>query len=71
MQHTFIFGALTPTYPTMQAAGLGQCKTCRRLEEVAKPVGVDNCRLRMPLKLAPAVRGTVTGHRLGALGGGG
>ena len=32
------------------------------------------CRLQMPLKLALAVRETVTGHRLGALegrGGGG
>ena len=43
----------------------------RRLEEVAKAVGGGYCRLQMPLKLAFAVRGTVAGHRLGALEGGG
>ena len=43
----------------------------RRLEEVAKAVGGGYCRLQMPLKLALGVRGTVTGHRLGALEGGG
>ena len=42
----------------------------RRLERVAKAVGGGYCRLQMPLKLAPAVRGTVAGHRLGALVGG-
>ena len=44
-----------------------------RLEEVAKAAGGGYCRLQMPLKLALAVRGTVAGHRLGALeeGGGG
>ena len=41
----------------------------RRLEEVTKAVGGGYCRLQMPLKLAVAVRGTVAGHRLGALGG--
>ena len=39
----------------------------RRLEEGAKAVGGGYCRLRMPLKLALGVRGTVAGHRLGAL----
>ena len=43
----------------------------RRLEEVAKAVGGGYCRLQMPLKLALGVRGTVAGHRLGALEGGG
>ena len=45
-----------------------------RLEVVAKAVGGGYCRLRMPLKPALGVRGTVAGHRLGALegwGGGG
>ena len=47
----------------------------RRLEEVAKAVGGGYCRLQTPLSLALAARGTVAGHRLGALegrrGGGG
>ena len=45
----------------------------RRLEEVAKAVGGGYCRLQMPSRLALGVRGTVAGHRLGALeeGGGG
>ena len=43
----------------------------RRLEEVAKAVGGGYCRLQMPLKLALGVRGTVAGHRLGALERGG
>ena len=44
----------------------------RLLEEVAKAVGGGYCRLQMPLSPAfVAVRGTVAGHRLGALGGGG
>ena len=43
----------------------------RRLEEVAKAVGGGYCRLQMPLTLALGVRGTVAGHRLGALEGGG
>ena len=42
----------------------------RRLEEVAKAVGGGYCRLQMPLKLALGARGTVAGHRLGALEGG-
>ena len=44
-----------------------------RLEEVAEAVGGGYCRLQMPLSLAPGVRETVAGHRLGALerGGGG
>ena len=40
------------------------------LEEVVKAVGGGYCRLQMPLKLALGVRGTVAGHRLGALEGG-
>ena len=39
--------------------------------EDAKAVGGGYCRLHMPLKLALAVRGTVAGHRLGSLEGGG
>ena len=42
----------------------------RRLEEVAKAVGGGYCRLQMPLRPALGVRGTVGGHRLGALEGG-
>ena len=41
----------------------------RRLEEVAKAVGGGYCQLQMPLKPALAFRGTVAGHRLGALEG--
>ena len=41
----------------------------RRLEEVAEVVGGGYCRLQMPLRLALGVRGTVAGHRLGALEG--
>ena len=48
-----------------------QRRLSRRLEEVAKAVGGGYCRLQMPLRLALAVRGTVAGHRLGALEGGG
>ena len=33
----------------------------RRLEEVAEAVGGGYCRLRMPLRLAPGVRGTEAG----------
>ena len=43
----------------------------RRLEEVAKAVGGGYCQLQMPLKLALGIRGTVAGHRLGTLPGGG
>ena len=39
----------------------------RRLEEVAKAVGGGYCRLQIPSKPAPGVRGTVAGRRLGAL----
>ena len=42
-----------------------------RLEEVAEAVGGGYCRLRMPLRLAIGVRGTVAGRRQGALEGGG
>ena len=38
---------------------------------VVKAVGGGRCRLQMPLRPALAVRGTVAGHRLGALEGGG
>ena len=48
-----------------------QARLGRRLEEVAKAVGGGYCRLQMPLRLALAIRGTVAGHRLGALEGGG
>ena len=40
-----------------------------RLEEVVKAVGGGYCRLQMPLRRALGVRGTVAGHRLGALEG--
>ena len=43
----------------------------RRLEEVAEAVGGGCCRLRIPLKPALGVRGTVAGQRVGALEGGG
>ena len=46
-----------------------QQRLYRRLEEVAKAVGSGYCWLQMPLKLAPAVRETVAGHRLGTLEG--
>ena len=42
-----------------------------RLEEVAEAVGGGYCRLQMPSRPALGVRGTVPGHRLGALEGGG
>ena len=43
----------------------------RRLEEVAEAGGGGYCRLPTPLLPALGVRGTVAGHRLGALEGGG
>ena len=43
----------------------------RRLEEVAEAVGGGYCRLRMPLKLALGVRGTVAGCWLCGGGDGG
>ena len=42
----------------------------RRLEGVAEAVRGGSFRLQMPSRLALAVRGTVAGHRLGALEGG-
>ena len=48
-----------------------QKRLAGRLEEVAKAVGGGYCRLQTPLKPALGVRGTVAGHRLGALKGGG
>ena len=41
------------------------------VEGVAKAVGGGYCRLQMPWRPALGVRGTVAGHRLGALEGGG
>ena len=66
----------TPPPPRDALDGKGpqrrpQQRLGRRLEEVAKAVGGGYCRLQIPLKLAFAVRGTVAGHRLGALRGGG
>ena len=43
----------------------------RRLAAVVRAVRGGYCRLQMPLRLALGVRGTVAGHRLGALEGGG
>ena len=43
----------------------------RRLEGVAKAVDGGYCRLRIPLKPALGISGTVAGRRLGALEGGG
>ena len=65
-----------PSLPRDALEGMGpqrrpQKRVDRRLEEVAKAVGGRYCRLQMPLKLVPAVRDTVAGHRLGALEGGG
>ena len=51
--------------------GRPQKRSDKRLEEAAKAVGGGYCRLQMPLRLAFAARGTVAGHRLGALEGGG
>ena len=70
-------GHRTPPLPPRDAVeGKGpqrrpQRRSGRRLEEVAKAVGGGYCRLQMPLRLALGVRGTVAGHRLGALEGGG
>ena len=46
----------------------GSARGWRRLP---KRLGGDYDRLQMPLRLALAVRGTVAGHRLGTLEGGG
>ena len=48
-----------------------QKRSDRRLEEVVKAVGGGYCRLQMPLDRHVPFRGTVAGHRLGALEGGG
>ena len=48
-----------------------QKRVDRRLAEVAKAVESGYCRLRMPLRLALGVRGTVAGRQLGALEAGG
>ena len=64
-------------WPSPRAASEGkgpqrppQRRLGRRLEEVAEAVGGGYCRLQMPLRLALGVRGTVAGHRLGAVAGG-
>ena len=69
---------LCPTVPppsdALEGKGperLPQRRLKRRLEEVAKAVGGGYCRLQMSLKPALGVRGTVAGHRLDALEGGG
>ena len=49
---------------------IGPRRPQKRLEEVVKAVGGGYCRLQIPLKPALGVRGTVAGHRLGALEGG-
>ena len=64
-----------PPPPTDASEGKGperrpQKRLGRRLEEVAKAVGGGYCRLQIPLKPALGVKGTVAGHRLGALEGG-
>ena len=71
--------ALTPTWgPGGRDALEGngpqrrfQKRLNRRSEEVAEAAGGGYCRLQMPLRMALGVRGTVAGHRLGALEGGG
>ena len=72
-------GAIVPPPPPRNPPPQG----CVRLGETveAAPEAVTQavgggcqrgyCRLQMPLKLAFAVKGTVTGHRLGTLEGGG
>ena len=61
---------LCPPPPGMHWKGRPpQKRLGRRLEEVAKAVGGGYCRLPMALRLALGVRGTVAGHRLGALEG--
>ena len=64
-------GPGTATHGIAFIQGRPQRRLGRRLEEVAKAVGGGYCRLQMPLRLALGVRETVTGHRLGALEGGG
>ena len=65
--------SVSPTRDALEGRGpqrQPQRRLGRRLEEVAKAVGGGYCRLQMPLKPALGVRGTVAGHRLGALEGG-
>ena len=69
-------GRRVPTRDTLEGKAprrRPQRRLGRQLEEVAKAVGGGYCQLQMPLSLALGVRGTVAGHRLGALekGGGG
>ena len=74
-----MFGAACPQCSLTQGVGpgmhwKGRGLRDRRFERVAEAVGGGCCRLQMPLSLAPGVRGTVAGHRLGAWrgwGGGG
>ena len=67
-----VFHTLTSPPPPMgciRSQRRFQKRLGRRLEGVAEAVGGGSCRLQMPLKLALGVRGTVAGHRLGALEG--
>ena len=63
----------TPRHGCIRKEGTSEValEAVRRLEEVAKAVGGGYCRLQMPLSLAPAVRETVAGRRLGTVEGGG
>ena len=66
---------LRPPPPRVAPGGKGpqrrpQRRLGRRLEEVAKAVGGGYCRLQIPSKPAPGIRGTVAGLRRGALEGG-
>ena len=72
----FTIGVDPPPLPRVALEGNGpprrpQKPLDRQLEGVAKAVGGGYCRLQMPLRWALGVRGTVAGHRLGALEGGG
>ena len=69
------FGLQTPHPPRDAFEGKRpqrrpQRRLGKRLEAVAKAVGGGCCRLQIPWRLALGVRGTVAGHRLGALEGG-
>ena len=72
---THTFGSQTPPLSRVALKGKGprrqsQKRLDRRLQDVSKAVGGGYCRLQLPLRLALNVRGTVPGHRLGALKGG-
>ena len=62
----------TQTHARSRCCGpVGAFRLDRRVEEVAKAVVGSYCRLQMSLRLALGVGETVSGHRLGALEGGG